>query len=65
MKPVILRLIDNKIYDLNDPRTYKYIQIYDSMKTMDNRIKFDDDTLKQFQSDPYLNSMLSKFKRSS
>lgn len=65
MKPVILRLIDNKIYDLSDPRTYKYIQIYDSMKTMDNRIKFDDDTLKQFQSDPYLNSMLSKFKRSS
>ncbi|SER74397.1 HD-GYP domain-containing protein [Lachnobacterium bovis] len=65
MKPIILRLIDNKIYDLSDPKTYRYIQIYDTMKTMDNRIRIDNDTLKQFHSDPLLISTLNKFKRSS
>ena len=63
MKPVILRLSDNQIYDLSDPEVSKNIQIVDLMKTMDNRIEIDEDTLKLFSTDEYISEMAEKFKK--
>ena len=45
MHPVILRLYDNQVYDLSDPEVRKQFQIIDLMKTMDNRIEIDVETL--------------------
>lgn len=61
MHPVILRLSDNKIYDLSDPAVSKKIQIYDIMKTMDNRIHMDKDTIKQFVPDKHLQEITRTF----
>ena len=44
MRPVILRLGDNKIYDLSSEADFRKIQILDIMKTMDNRISVDEET---------------------
>lgn len=51
LKPVILRFRDNQIYDLSDPEISRRFQIVDIMKTMDNRIEIDENTLKQFVAD--------------
>ena len=48
MRPVILRLSDNQIYDLRQDHVYKYLQITDIMKTMDNRIKLDSSILEEY-----------------
>ena len=63
MKPVILRLSDNQIYDLSNPDISKDIQIVDLMKTMDNRIEIDEDTLKQFHADERIIAMTEKLKK--
>lgn len=63
MQPVILRFSDNNIYDLSDSTISKRIQIIDLMKTMDNRIEVDEDTLKQFVADERLIELTKKFKR--
>lgn len=62
MKPVILRLSDNQIYDLSDVEVSKNIQIVDLMKTMDNRIEIDEDTIKLFHADERIKEMTEKFK---
>lgn len=62
MKPVILRLSDNQIYDLSDDDVSKNIQIVDLMKTMDNRIEIDEDTIKLFHADERIKEMTEKFK---
>lgn len=62
MRPVILRLFDNNVYDLSDPLVYKRFQIVDLMKTMDNRIEIDADTLKQFHADPRLVEMTNRIR---
>lgn len=49
MHPLVLRISDNKMYDLSDPEVAKEIQIVDIMKTMDNRVKIDADAIKEFQ----------------
>ncbi len=64
MEPVILRLSDNSVYDLSDPTVARRIRIVDLMKTMDNRIEIDEDTLKQFVADERIIEMTRKFKRS-
>lgn len=46
LHPMILNFKDNRIYDLSDPETSDQLQIVDIMKTMDNRIAIDSDTLK-------------------
>ena len=49
MRPVILRLSDNQVYDLSQDHVYKYLQITDIMKTMDKETLnhfFPDDKLK-------------------
>ena len=61
MHPVILRLSDNQIYDLSDPAVSKKIQIHDIMKTMDNRIHMDKDTIKQFVPDKHLQELTRTF----
>ena len=61
MRPVILRLTDNKIYDLSRAKDYREVQIVDIMKTMDNRIAVDEDTLKQFIPDEELKRLTKEF----
>lgn len=63
MHPVLLRLSDNQIYDLSDPNVASEIQIVDIMKTMDNRIQTDEDTLKQFVPDQRLKELAKRFRR--
>lgn len=63
MKPVILRLKDNNIYDLSDPVVYRKIQIVDLMKTMDNRVEIDANTIKQFKADKRIIEITNKFRK--
>lgn len=63
MRPVILRLLDNQVYDLSDPDVYRQLQIIDLMKTMDNRVEVDAETLKQFKADPRLVEMTNRIRR--
>lgn len=62
MQPVILRLRDNNIYDLSDPIVNRRIQIVDIMKTMDNRVEIDVNTIKQFKADKRIIEMTRKYK---
>lgn len=62
MRPIVLRLSDNQIFDLSKDAVYKEIQITDIMKTMDNRIDVDENTLKQFVPDAELSKMTSRFR---
>ncbi len=64
MAPVVLNFRDNQIYDLSDPKVAKQIQIADIMKTMDNRIVIDEETLKHFSSDAKLQDTLKRFNKS-
>lgn len=63
MAPLILNIRDNKTYDLSDPVVARDIQISDIMKTMDNRIVVDEDTLKQFSADSRLQGTLQRYKQ--
>ena len=62
MRPVILRLGDNKIYDLSSEADFRKIQILDIMKTMDNCISVDEETLKQFVPDEKLKELTAHFR---
>ena len=62
MQPVILRLRDNNIYDLSDPVVNRRIQIVDIMKTMDNRVEIDVDTIKHFKADKRIQEMAQRYK---
>lgn len=63
MEPVILRLKDNEIYDLSNPDISRRIQIVDLMKTMDNRVEIDENTLKMFHADERIKEITEKFKK--
>ncbi len=63
LEPVILRLTDNQIYDLSDPEVSRRIQIIDLMKTMDNRVEIDENTLKLFKADERIKAIAEKFRR--
>lgn len=63
LAPVVLNIRDNQIYDLSDPKVSEKIQISDIMKTMDNRIVVDEQTLKQFSSDERLQKALNRFRQ--
>lgn len=62
MRPVILRHGDNKIYDLSQEADFRQVQILDIMKTMDNRISVDEETLKQFVPDEKLKELTARFR---
>lgn len=59
--PVVLSFSKNEIFDLSDPKVRSRIQIADVMHTMDNRVKMDDETLKQFSSDGNSSKMVRKY----
>lgn len=61
--PVILNIRDNQIYDLSNPQVAQKVQISDIMKTMDNRIVIDEETLKHFSSDSKLQDTLSRYQK--
>lgn len=63
MEPVILRLFDNQIYDLSDPNVNHRFQIVDIMKTMDNRVEIDENTIKQFKADKRIIEITNRFRR--
>lgn len=63
MQPLILTFHDNRVYDLRDPSVYARVQIRDIMKTMDNRIAIDEETLKQFYADENIKKIADKFRK--
>ena len=48
LRPMILGFSTNKIYDLSNNGVYRRYQIVDIMKTMDNRVKIDRETLDEY-----------------
>lgn len=64
MRPLILRIDNNQIYDLSNPVVFRNMQIVDIMKTMDNRIAIDENTLKLFKADKRITATADKFRRS-
>ena len=58
-RPVILSFTYNNILDLTDPNFD--VQIADVMRTMDNRLKVDEETLKLYKSDSRTAQMAKKF----
>ena len=62
MQPLILKFSDNRVYDLRDPRVYHEMQIVDIMKTMDNRIAIDEETLKHFYADDHIRKIADNFR---
>ena len=60
--PLVLNIRTNETYDLSNPEVAEKIQIVDIMKTMDNRIAIDEETLKQFHADDKLKDTLSRYR---
>ena len=63
MEPLILKFSDNEIYDLSDPEINRTLQVQDIMKTMDNRISIDAETLKHFQADEHIVAVANRFRQ--
>ena len=63
MSPVVLQFSNNRVINLEDPAMAARFQIVDTMKTMDNRIKIDEESLKHFTSDARLSAQLEKIRR--
>ena len=51
-QPVVILFSDNRRIDFTDARFQKTMHISDVMKTMDLRLKVDQETLKKYASDP-------------
>lgn len=61
MKPLLLRIDNNQLYDLSNPAIARHMQITDIMKTMDNRIVINEDTLKLFVADNRIKETAKRF----
>lgn len=61
MKPLLLRIDNNQLYDLSNPTIARHMQITDIMKTMDNRIAINEDTLKMFVADNRIKATAKRF----
>lgn len=61
--PMVLKFSNNMIYDLSDPTIGNNLKIIDIMKTMDNRIRIDADTLKHFTADSYIKETTDRFRK--
>ncbi len=48
LRPVVLTFGTNEVYDLSDKKVYQKIKISDIMRTMDNRIKVDQERLREY-----------------
>lgn len=62
-RPLLLLFSDNTLYDLRKEGSNPTIQIKDVMKTMDNRIVMDKETLKQFKADDLLIETAERFRK--
>ena len=60
--PMVLKFNNNMIYDLSDPIIGDSLHVTDIMKTMDNRIAIDEETLKHFVADQYIKETADKFR---
>lgn len=61
--PMVLKFSNNMIYDLSDPIIGTSLRVVDIMKTMDNRIAIDEETLKHFVADKYIRETADRFRR--
>lgn len=61
LKPLILHLSDNQLYDLSLPEVSKRLQIVDPAKTIDNRIQIDESIVAQFSSDERIIEATKRF----
>lgn len=61
--PMVLKFSNNMIYDLSDPLVGESLYVLDIMKTMDNRIAIDEETLKHFSGDHYIQEMTDRFRK--
>lgn len=61
--PMVLKFSNNMIYDLSDPMIGTSLRVVDIMKTMDNRIAIDEETLKHFVADKYIRETADRFRR--
>lgn len=48
LRPMVLGFTSNKLYDLSNNAVYRRYQVVDIMKTMDNRIKVDNERLQEY-----------------
>ena len=62
-RPLLLVFSDNELYDLRKKGAKPGIHVKDVMKTMDNRIVMDEETLKQFIADEPLKETAERFRR--
>lgn len=62
-RPMILKFSNNMIYDLSDPVIGDSLHVIDIMKTMDNRIAIDEETLKHFVADNYIKETADRFRK--
>lgn len=51
LRPMLLGLDDNNIYDLSSDRIYSVVQIRDILKTMDKRVKLSENFIEQFHTE--------------
>lgn len=63
IRPMILKFSNNMIYDLSDPVIGDSLRVTDIMKTMDNRIAIDEETLKHFVADRYIKETTDRFRK--
>lgn len=61
--PMVLKFSNNMLYDLSDPLIGDSLHVTDIMKTMDNRIAIDEETLRHFSADRYIQETADKFRR--
>jgi HD-GYP domain-containing protein (c-di-GMP phosphodiesterase class II) len=61
--PMIYKFSDHQVYDLSDVDIAEQLKVVDIMKTMDNRIAIDEETLKQFSADKYILETTERFRR--
>jgi hypothetical protein len=61
-RPMVLKFSNNIIYDLSDPAIGDSLKIVDIMKTMDNRIHIDENTLQHFTTDQYIKDATDRFR---
>ena len=48
LRPVVLGFNNNEVYDLSDDYTFMRVRLFDVLKTMDNRIPLDKETIERY-----------------
>ena len=62
LHPLLLNLTSFQLINLQEPKEAKRVQIVDLMKTMDNRIAIDEETLKHFVADKKIKETANRFR---